>query len=227
MEHQVGADYRPTDSSSSLVPGFDPDQLVPPSCPVATPPPDVSLPAEPKTRADFLKYSCRLTLDSNTAYRELRLSEGNRKVEMMDIVQLYPESPERFSHLYQVLCEQALTGRCYWEVEWSGSIEIAVAYKGLGRTAYYHECAFGCNDKSWSLDLNENAKCFRHGDVETEVPDPQSSRVGVFLDHKAGTLSFYSISDTMTLLHTVQTTFTEPLYPGLWVADSAELCELE
>ncbi|KAJ8003983.1 hypothetical protein DPEC_G00154070 [Dallia pectoralis] len=37
-------------------------------------------PAEPKTREDFLTYSCQLTLDPNTAYKHLRLSEGNRKV---------------------------------------------------------------------------------------------------------------------------------------------------
>ncbi|KAI3374195.1 hypothetical protein L3Q82_006059 [Scortum barcoo] len=45
---------------------------------------------------------------------------------------------------------------------------------------------------------------------------PRSSRVGVYLDHRAGILSFYSISETMTLLHRVQTTFTQPLYAGLW-----------
>ncbi|KAG7455051.1 hypothetical protein MATL_G00252410 [Megalops atlanticus] len=32
---------------------------------------------EPSTRAEFLQYSCQLTLDPNTAQRELLLSEGN------------------------------------------------------------------------------------------------------------------------------------------------------
>ena len=41
-----------------------------------------------------------------------------------------------------------------------------------------------------------------------------SSRIGVYVDHRAGTLAFYSVSDTMTLLHRVQTTFTHTLYPG-------------
>ncbi|KAL0978831.1 hypothetical protein UPYG_G00176270 [Umbra pygmaea] len=41
-----------------------------------------------------------------------------------------------------------------------------------------------------------------------------SGGVGVYLDHRAGTLSFYSVSDTMTLIHRVQTIFTQPLYPG-------------
>ncbi len=32
-----------------------------------------------------------------------------------------------------------------------------------------------------------------------------------------GILSFYSVSETMTLLHRVQTTFTQPLHAGLHV----------
>uniref|UniRef100_A0A8K9UUJ0 Fish virus induced TRIM protein n=2 Tax=Oncorhynchus mykiss TaxID=8022 RepID=A0A8K9UUJ0_ONCMY len=41
---------------------------------------DVVLPPEPKTREQLLQYSCQLTLDPNTAYTRLSLSEGNRKV---------------------------------------------------------------------------------------------------------------------------------------------------
>lgn len=171
---------------------------------------------------------CHLTLDANTAYRELRLSEGNRKAELTDLVQTYPEHPERFSHLFQVLCNEGLSGRCYWEVEFEGSIEIAVAYKDLGRSGYYDECAFGCNDKSWSLDLNKNHECFRHSDEEVAVPEPRSSRVGVYLDHKAGILTYYCVCDTMLqLMHRVETAFTQLLYPGLWVAGSARLCDPE
>ncbi|XP_071360523.1 stonustoxin subunit alpha-like [Trachinotus anak] len=206
------------------------DQQAAPSHPVskATPPPDDSPTDEPQTRADLLQYYCHLTLNPNTAYRELRLSEHNRKAELTSLVQDYPEHPDRFSHLFQVLCDEGLSGRCYWEVEFEGSAEVAVAYKDIGRSDYYHECAFGCNDKSWSLDLNKNSKCFRHNDEETAVPEPQSSRVGVYLDHKAGILTFYCVCDTtLQLMHRVETTFTQPLYPGLWVADKAHLCDLE
>ncbi|XP_037621130.1 stonustoxin subunit alpha-like isoform X2 [Sebastes umbrosus] len=204
------------------------DQQLPPAQPVPTPNPDDSLTDEPQTRADFLRYYCHLTLDPNTVYREIVLSEGNRKAELISIVQDYPEHPDRFSHLFQVLCKEGLTGRCYWEVEFEGSVEVAVAYKDLGRSDYYHECAFGCNDKSWSLDINNNNRCFRHNDEETAVPEPRSSRVGVYLDHKAGCLAFYCVCDTtMQLMHREETTFTKPLYPGLWVIETAQLCDLE
>ncbi|XP_063049305.1 tripartite motif-containing protein 16-like [Engraulis encrasicolus] len=40
--------------------------------------------AEPVTREDFLKYSCHFTLDPNTAHTHLHLSEGNRRVEILN-----------------------------------------------------------------------------------------------------------------------------------------------
>ncbi|XP_029364313.1 stonustoxin subunit alpha-like [Echeneis naucrates] len=206
------------------------NQQIPPSHPVSnnTPPHEDSVTDEPRTRADLLKYYHHLTLDPNTAYRELILSENNRKAELTDLVQEYPDHPDRFTHLFQVLCRESLSGRCYWEVECEGSVEVAVAYKDLGRSDYYDECAFGCNDKSWSLDLNKNYECFRHNDVETKVPHPESSTVGVYLDHKAGILTYYCICDTtLQLMHRVETTFTQPLLPGLWVAGSVRLCDLE
>nr|XP_019962409.1 PREDICTED: stonustoxin subunit beta-like [Paralichthys olivaceus] len=211
------------DRAGDPSPPLDPehDRQVPPSN-------DTPHPDELQTRADLLQYCCPLTLDPNTAFRELRLSESNRKAELTELVQPYPEHPDRFSHLFQVLCTEGLSGRCYWEVEFKGSVEVAVAYRGLGRSDYYDACAFGCNDKSWSLDLNRNYECFRHNDEETSVPESQSSTVGVYLDYKAGTLTFYCVCDTtLQRMHRVETTFTEPLYPGLWVADSARLCDLE
>lgn len=108
-------------------------------------------------------------------------------------------------------------------------IVIAVSYKDISRTERGTDGVFGNNNKSWSLYYNSGEYCFRNNNVVTKVSGPQSSRVGVYLDHKAGTLSFYSVSDTMTLLHRVQTTFTQPLYPGFGLYDyngTAELVKL-
>ncbi|XP_038838223.1 tripartite motif-containing protein 16-like [Salvelinus namaycush] len=185
---------------------------------------DVVLPPEPKTREQLLQYSCQLTLDPNTAHTRLSLSEGNRKVTYTDQVQPYPDHPDRFTNYWQVLCREGLSGRCYWEVEWTGDVITAVSYKDISRTE--RDSGFGFNNKSWSLKYCRDGYCFRHNNVVTKVSGPQSSRVGVYLDHKAGTLSFYSVSDTMTLLHRVQTTFTQPLYPGFWLFGTAELVKL-
>ncbi|XP_029607926.1 tripartite motif-containing protein 16-like [Salmo trutta] len=179
------------------------------------------------TREQLLQYSCQLTMDPNTAHTHLSLSKGNRKVTYTDQVQPYPDHPDRFTNTYQVLCREGLSGRCYWEVEWTGEwVYTAVSYKDISRTEKGRYSGFGHNNKSWSLEYSMGGYCFRHNNVLTEVSGPLSFRVGVYLDHKAGTLSFYSVSDTMTLLHRVQTTFTQPLYPGFWLNGTAELVKL-
>ncbi|TKS82688.1 Tripartite motif-containing protein 16 [Collichthys lucidus] len=183
---------------------------------------------EPKTRAEFLKYSRELTLDPNTANTQLLLSEGNRKVTFMRQPQSYSSHPDRFTDYSQVLSRERLTGRCYWEVERRGGVNVAVTYKNISRAGSSGECRFGFNDKSWRLNCDIFGYYFCYNSVETPVSGPQSSRVGVYLDHSAGILSFYSVSETMTLLHRVQTTFTQPLYAGLCVySGSAEFCEVK
>nr|XP_024655919.1 tripartite motif-containing protein 16-like [Maylandia zebra] len=194
---------------------------------------DVSLsdPPEPKTRAGFLKYSREITLDPNTAHTRLLLSEGNRKVTFSLFGQSYSDHPDRFTWCLQVLSRESLTGRCYWEVEWrGGGVYVAVAYKNISRKGW-RESEFGHNDKSWSLNCDNNSFTFWYNNIQTRVSGPRSSRVGVYLDHRAGILSFYSVSETMTLLHRVQTTFTQPLYAGLMVyynyGDTAELIKVK
>ncbi|CAI5640553.1 unnamed protein product [Oreochromis niloticus] len=191
----------------------------------------LSDPPEPKTRAGFLKYSCEITLDPNTAHEELLLSEGNRKTTFISQQQSYSDHPDRFTNRLQVLSRESLTGRCYWEVEWrGGGVYVAVAYKNISRKRG-NECVFGLNDKSWALDCENNSYTFRYNNIETRVSGPRSSRVGVYLDHRAGILSFYSVSETMTLLHRVQTTFTQPLYAGVRFyykyGDTAELIKVK
>ncbi|CDQ78721.1 unnamed protein product [Oncorhynchus mykiss] len=157
----------------------------------------------------------QLTLDPNTVHNRLCLSEGNRKVTWSSRFESYPDHPDRFTSHPQVLCSKGLSGACYWEVEWRGfGVYIAVSYKGISRKCR-EECLFGQNDQSWCLICSHSGCSFYHNDKKTAIRVPYSSRVGVYLDHKAGTLSFYNVSDTMTLLHRVQTKFTQPLYPGL------------
>ncbi|XP_031163880.1 tripartite motif-containing protein 16-like [Sander lucioperca] len=186
---------------------------------------------EPGTRAEFMKYACHLTLDPNTAHKRLSLSDRNRKAKLMAADQSYLDHPDRFIERWQVMTREGLTGQCYWEVKWSGKVLIAVAYKDISRTGTRDKCGFGNNDKSWALECYSGNYEFRYNNIVTCISGPQSSRIGVYLDHRAGTLSYYSVSETMTLLHRVQTTFTQPLYAGFWlpktVGDTAELCELK
>ncbi|XP_053335772.1 tripartite motif-containing protein 16-like isoform X2 [Clarias gariepinus] len=182
------------------------------------------LPSEPKSREDFLHYFCDLTLDPNTVNYKLILSEKNRAVTYSKTKQTYSDHPERFDSWCQVLSKESVCGRCYWEVEWSseGCVLISVSYKDISRKGQGNECLFGGNNQSWSLWCSSSPSLtFYHNNIRTDLRAPSSSRIGVYVDHSAGTLSFYSVSDTMKLLHRVHTTFTQPLYAGFWLSSGS------
>ncbi|XP_033979626.1 NLR family CARD domain-containing protein 3-like isoform X2 [Trematomus bernacchii] len=185
------------------------------------------------------KYVCELELDTHTAHVNLKLSDNNRKVTCVGEEQPYPDHPERFDFWYQLMCREALTGRCYWEVEWSGGVYISVTSRGISRRGDSEDCRFGGNDQSWRLRCLGDGDYVCHNKRKTltssssspsspsspyspspfsfysSSSSPPSGRVAVYLDHPAGSLSFYRVSsDTLIHLHTFRTTSTEPLYAG-------------
>ncbi|XP_064165253.1 NACHT, LRR and PYD domains-containing protein 3-like isoform X6 [Anguilla rostrata] len=210
-----------------------------------------------RTKPGPRKYGCQLTLDPNTAYRELSLSEGNRKVtHTLGREQPYPDHPERFEPVPQVMCREFLYERCYWKTEFSvseeGQVDIVVAYEGISRKIGFSDCRLGWNKNSWSLECNKRRYSVRHNKTQRQIlarPSPYRRagvcddddgtirevcvyRVGVCVDRPSGTLSFYSISnsDTLTLLHRFHVQFTQrtPLCAGFYVyKSSVSLCQLQ
>ncbi|XP_070786566.1 NLR family CARD domain-containing protein 3-like isoform X2 [Enoplosus armatus] len=191
-------------------------------------------------RPGLRKYSCELTLDTNTVNKKIRLSDNNRKASYVEEDQSYPDHPDRFDWP-QLLCRTGLTGCCYWEVEWRGRVSISVNYRGIRRRGGREDCLFGWNDQSWSLDCSDDGYSVWYNNRRTSSYSSSSSssssssfvsgRVAVYVDCPAGTLSFYRVSsDTLIHLHTFNTTFTEPVYPGFgfrfWSGSSVSLCSL-
>ncbi|XP_051280590.1 NACHT, LRR and PYD domains-containing protein 12-like isoform X2 [Dicentrarchus labrax] len=193
-------------------------------------------------RAGLRKYSCELTVDTNTVNRKLKLSDNNRKITYVEEDQPYPDHPDRFDYWPQLLCRNGLTGLCYWEVEWAGGVFISVTYRVIRRRGDSEDSLFGRNDHSWRLNCSDGRFSVCHNDRRPSSSSPFSSpssssvpnRVAVYVDCPAGTLSFYRVSsDTLIHLHTFNTTFTEPLYPGFgfgicsyWSGSSVSLCSL-
>ncbi|XP_049333448.1 uncharacterized protein LOC111189180 [Astyanax mexicanus] len=197
------------------------------------------------------KYGCDFTLDLNTVQCNLSLSEENRRVEFRAELQSYPDHPERFDGWCpQVLSRErvtGVTGRCYWEAEWSGGgAEVALSYKTISRKGGGSDCGFGGNLNSWSLFCSDYRYSVLHNNNRTDLSTPPSGcrRVGVYVDCPSGTLSFYRVSSdtpshthththtpshTLTHLHTFYTTFTQPLYAGIRVnpGSSVRLCKID
>ncbi|XP_061562914.1 NACHT, LRR and PYD domains-containing protein 3-like [Cololabis saira] len=193
-----------------------------------------------RLRPGLKKYACDLRLDLNTAHRKLKLSDDGRTATRVIEEQPFPEHPDRFDVYCHLLCQDGLRGRCYWEVDWEGLVHIAVTYRRIPRKGDSVKSKFGGKDQSWSLSCADD-RCFVCSDGKetflsssssspfsspssSPISSPSSSsspsslvshRVGVYVDCPAGGLSFYSISpDRSVHLHTINTTFSEPVYPA-------------
>ncbi|XP_041640882.1 E3 ubiquitin/ISG15 ligase TRIM25-like isoform X2 [Cheilinus undulatus] len=174
-------------------------------------------PADQRMRAVFLRCSSRLSLDPDTAHPTLVLLEGPQGAHCGEEPQSYPPHPQRFDSVAQVLCREGqFGGASYWEVEWRGGgwVDIGVTYRGIGRKGGGKPCLLGRNENSWRLRCTHAGYAAWHDNRKTTVAAPPCPRIGVFLERQKGTLSFYSVSDTVVLLHTFRCPFTQPLYPA-------------
>ncbi|XP_035526286.1 E3 ubiquitin-protein ligase TRIM4-like [Morone saxatilis] len=164
------------------------------------------------------KYACELTLDPDTAHRNLVLLEKDM-VTVEEEQQQYPDHSERFQSWYQLLCRNALNARCYWEVSWKGLVSVGVAYKRIKRSGFSDDSCIGGNDSSWSLDCSDGGYSVWHNNrvkiIRKPAPSTVWNTVAVYVDWPAGTVSFYKVShDTLSHIHTFHCTFTQPLYPA-------------
>ncbi|XP_070783219.1 neoverrucotoxin subunit alpha-like [Enoplosus armatus] len=172
-------------------------------------------------RRNLLWYACDLTFDPNTAHNLLALSDDNKKVESSLEEQKYPNHPERFDILQQVLCKEKLNGRYYWEVEWTGYVCAGVSYVAIGRKGVVPGCIIGKNLNSWALDyVPKTGYSVRYNQKSDKVTvsSPGFKRLGVFLDWVDGTLSYYIVStNSMDHIYTFRTKFTEPVVPAFCI----------
>lgn len=133
-------------------------------------------------------------------------------------------SVERFQHLPCVLGKNIFTsGKHYWEVESQDNLDIAVGV--------CQEDIMGIVDSSEMCpDMGIWAICWSSAGYRplTSSPvnrtrqEPALHRVGVFLDHGAGDISFYSAVDGVHL-HTFSCPSVTRLRPFFWLSPLASL----
>uniref|UniRef100_UPI0037E72888 finTRIM family, member 86 n=1 Tax=Semicossyphus pulcher TaxID=241346 RepID=UPI0037E72888 len=215
--------------ASAPPPPYDPP---PPQAPPAT---KLGLAnPDPKTRGELLKFRFEPTMDPNTVYRHVQLSDTGHKATMKAENLNPPDHPERFDFWRQVLCREPLAGSpYYWEVEWKGQkITIGVAQKEMERKGSDDKSRLGHNILSWSLYWSGTGFSFWHNGKDKLLGSPKARRIGVYVDQHAGILAFYRIAHNQAdLIHRHQTQFTGPLYPGFrfWAGVGAEVtvCPLD
>ncbi|XP_025151682.1 butyrophilin subfamily 1 member A1-like isoform X4 [Bubalus bubalis] len=158
-------------------------------------------------------YAAHVTLDPNTAFFELFLSEDHRSVKRRNLWQNLPEKPERFSFDPCVLGHRSFSsGRHYWEVEVGDRTywELGVCEENVDRAWGIAESP---QNGFWAVELYAN-KYQALTSPRTALPlSEPPSRVGVFLDYEAGHVSFYSVADGSHIYTFPQASFSGPLRP--------------
>lgn len=159
-------------------------------------------------------YSVDVTLDPDTAYPSLILSDNLRQVRYSYLQQDLPDNPERFNLFPCVLGSPCfIAGRHYWEVEvgdkakWTiGVCEDSVCRKGGVTSAP--------QNGFWAVSLWYGKEYWALTSPMTALPlRTPLQRVGVFLDYDAGEVSFYNVTErchTFTFSHA---TFCGPVRP--------------
>ncbi|KAK1787206.1 hypothetical protein P4O66_017066, partial [Electrophorus voltai] len=175
----------------------------------------------PTTWEEFLRHVSKLTIDPNTVHDKLHLSKAMELTAVHE-QEPYPSHTARFVRRQQALCREVLCGApCYWEVECGAGgswLCVAVSYKGIPRNGRMAPL-FGRCPRSWALRKRGTVYEFWHDNKSTVITSSfRCSRVGVYLDHRAGVLAFYNVTANMSLIHKVRTRFTEPVYAGFGLA---------
>ncbi|XP_041030403.1 E3 ubiquitin/ISG15 ligase TRIM25-like [Carcharodon carcharias] len=164
---------------------------------------------------EIFKYGefCELTFDPKTAHRQVALSEGNRKIFWCDYAQSYDNNPERFTNSIQVLCSQKFSQDCYyWDISTKHSTgwAIGIAYKSINVGVSLSQ-----TEKSWCIQWNSNYYFSAwHNNAEYKLAWVIPPTIRVCLNFDGGSVSFYSVADSITLLHKYDVAFTEPVHPA-------------
>ncbi|KAL1006040.1 hypothetical protein UPYG_G00067120 [Umbra pygmaea] len=164
------------------------------------------------------QYVVEVTLDPDTAYSELTLSEDGKQVRCGDGSQKSSRSlnnNNRFKYIYSVLGKEDLSSqKSYYEVEVKGKTEwdLGVAKESINRKAWL---PLRPEDGVWTLGLNTE-NCYEANDLKVQLHiTKKPEKVGVLVDYEGGLVSFYDVNAT-DRLHICTFTcckFTEKLYP--------------
>ncbi|XP_046906580.1 E3 ubiquitin-protein ligase TRIM39-like isoform X1 [Hypomesus transpacificus] len=160
------------------------------------------------------QYAMDVTLDPDTAYPKLILSENGKQVTYGYVRKHLPDNPERFDHCSCVLGKQGFSsGRFYYEVQVEGKTrwDLGVARESINRKG---QITPRPNKGYWTV-------CLRNGDEYRALAVPRvllslrqkPQKVGVFVDYEEGLVSFYDVEARSHIYSFTGCTFTEKLYP--------------
>ncbi|XP_016397183.1 E3 ubiquitin-protein ligase TRIM39-like [Sinocyclocheilus rhinocerous] len=159
------------------------------------------------------KYTVDVTLDPDTAYPYLILSDDGKHVSLGDIEQDVPENPKRFDVISVLAKEGFSSGKFYYEVQVKGKTEwnLGVARESINRK---ETNTMAPVDGYWAVILrNENEYDACENPSVSLSLRVKPEIVGVFVDYEEGLVSFYDVESSFHIHSFTGQTFTDRLYP--------------
>ncbi|XP_076996808.1 E3 ubiquitin-protein ligase TRIM4 [Tamandua tetradactyla] len=184
-----------------------------------------------------------ITFAEETAHPQLSFTWGGRYAKNMVPARSWPlfftvwgflnkwrdpqkstEFAERFQHLPCVLGKNIFkSGQHYWEVESQDSLEIAVGVCREDVMWLTEHSKMGPDVGIWGICWSSCGYWpLTSSPVSPTKQEPALRRVGVFLDHSVGEVSFYNAVDG-THLHTFYCHFVSHVRPFFWLSPLASL----
>ncbi|XP_068560209.1 E3 ubiquitin-protein ligase TRIM21-like [Cebidichthys violaceus] len=155
-----------------------------------------------------------VTLDPNTAHPKLILSDDGKQVKHGDVTKNLPNNPERFDSCVSVLAKQSFSsGRFYYEVQVKGKTGW---YLGVIRESINRKGVITPTPQNgyWTIWLINENKYFALTVPPVRLSlKSQPQKVGVFVDHEEGLVSFYDVKSAALIYSFTGCCFTEKLYP--------------
>ncbi|XP_056443438.1 E3 ubiquitin-protein ligase TRIM39-like [Gadus chalcogrammus] len=163
------------------------------------------------------QYEVDVTLDPDTAYPKLIMSEDGKQVHYGGVRKKLLTNPKRFTRYTCVLTRQSFSsGRFYFEVQVKDKTEWCL---GVARESIDRKGCIIFNPKTgyWTLYFKKDTLLF--GEDPDIRPRAELQKVGVFVDYDEGLVSFYDVEARVHIYSATGCTFSEPLYPLLCPCD--------
>ncbi|XP_069509188.1 E3 ubiquitin-protein ligase TRIM39-like [Ambystoma mexicanum] len=165
-----------------------------------------------------------LTLDPNTAHRDLVVLGGRKRVKHTEIFLCKPDHHKRFTLHRAVLARESFTsGRHYWEVQLlfqGGGWTVGVAAESVSRRGRH---PLSPERGVWAVNFKTDM-CVAVGSPETPTPVRFFPRkLGIYLDYEEKRLSLFNAQTKAHLYSFNRAAFSERLFPFFCLQSNAEL----
>ncbi|KAH1173589.1 butyrophilin subfamily 1 member A1-like [Mauremys mutica] len=180
------------------------------------------LEADLKWRKTQVFGEVKVTLDPDTAHRELKLSEKQKTVTWESEPQDLPDNAKRFDKVFCVLGSKGFTsGNIYWEVEKMGRIwAIGVARESVKKKG---EIKFTPEEGIWGI---EQSRVHYSLLATPESPLPLSEtpkKIRIYVSCEKGEVIFFN-PDNGDLIASLTASFKgEKIFPFFWVCSHLTL----